>query len=111
MHRELAPEVVIAAAHVHEHAELVRRRVDVRGDGAAVDGLEAGRAGDGDVLAELRGQLDTLLFELRRRIDPSASTRSSTFLPNAWNSSLFATGSVSQPTATIVPRDWSSASR
>ena len=34
---------------------------------------------------------------------PLASTASSTFFAKAWNSSLFDTGSVSQPTATIVP--------
>src|SRR5437763_3857649 len=42
---------------------------------------------------------------------PSASTASSTFFANARNSSLFETGSVSHPTATIEPRRLSSASR
>src|SRR5437764_553074 len=42
---------------------------------------------------------------------PSASTASSTFVANARNSSLFETGSVSHPTATIEPRRLSSASR
>src|SRR6478735_8870608 len=69
VHRELAPEVVAAAAYVHDHAELVRRRVRVGGDAAAVDCLEAGGSGDSDVLAQLRGQLDAFLFELRRSLD------------------------------------------
>jgi hypothetical protein len=35
---------------------------------------------------------------------PSCSTESSTFWANAWNASFLDTGSVSQPTATSVPR-------
>ena len=35
---------------------------------------------------------------------PCSATRSSTLRANAWNSSFFETGSVSQPTATIVTR-------
>src|SRR5207302_9376054 len=35
----------------------------------AVDGLEAGRAGNGDVLTELRGKLRALGLDLRGRVD------------------------------------------
>src|SRR5581483_2856162 len=45
-------------------AELVRRRMCIGRDERAVDGLEPGRAGDDDVLAELRGQLHALLVQL-----------------------------------------------
>src|SRR3954471_18140055 len=44
--------------------------MSVGGNAPAVDGLEAGRPGDRDVLAEPRGQLDALLLELRVRLDP-----------------------------------------
>ena len=52
----------------------------------------------------LRDELDPLLLELSTASAPSASTASSTCSANARNSSLFETGSVSQPTATIAPR-------
>jgi hypothetical protein len=60
-------------------------------------------ADDDDVLAELRADVDAILLERLDRLRPSACTASSTFFANAWKASLFETGSVSQPTATIVP--------
>ena len=51
----------------------------------------------------LRDELDALLLELRDRLRARPRRRrSSTFFANSWNSSFFETGSVSQPTATIV---------
>src|SRR5687768_21048 len=41
----------------HQDADLVRRRVDVRGDHLVVPAFEAGRAGHDDVLAELGHKL------------------------------------------------------
>ena len=64
MHGDLAGELVRAAANLHEHAELVGRRVRIAVDHGAVDRLEARRAGDDDVLAELGCELLTLLVEL-----------------------------------------------
>src|SRR5262249_43627419 len=37
LHAELAAEIVITSAHVHERTELVRRRMRVRRDAGAVD--------------------------------------------------------------------------
>ena len=55
-----------AAVEVDEDADLVRRRMDVRGDRAA--GVEARGSGDDDVLAELADQLQPLLVEGGGRI-------------------------------------------
>jgi len=66
VHGDLARELGRAAAHLDEHAELVRWWMRVALDPAAVDGLETGGADDGDVLAELAGQLQPLLLELLR---------------------------------------------
>ena len=67
VHREPARRAGVAAAHVHEHADLVRRRVHVVGERLAVAGLEARGADDDDVLAELAD-------ELRRARPRAAST-------------------------------------
>src|ERR671934_80970 len=60
---------VRAAADVHHRTDLVRRRMDVGGDGRAVDGDEARGAGDRDVLVQLRDELDALVLEPLRRLD------------------------------------------
>ena len=52
----------------------------------------------------LRDELLPLLLERLDRLRPAGDTASSAFSANAWNSSFFETGSVSQPTATSVPR-------
>src|SRR6266511_2570104 len=65
-----AREALVAAADLHEHAELVRGWMDVALDDAAVDGLEAGAARHDDVLAELADELLAFLFQLFDRIDP-----------------------------------------
>src|SRR5215213_5559797 len=63
VHRELAGKILVAAANLHEHAELVRGGMDVTFHDAALDRLEARRREDGDVLAELADQLLTLVVE------------------------------------------------
>src|SRR3954452_8608866 len=68
VHGQLAGNLVRAAANLDQAPELVRRRVRVPVDDGAVDGLEASRSGDDDVLAELAGPLLPLLVELRRGI-------------------------------------------
>src|SRR5438067_8574586 len=65
VHRDLAAELLGSASELQEDADLVSRRVGVRGDARAVDGLEARRARDDDVLAEARRKLNAFLFELR----------------------------------------------
>ena len=67
MHRELPCERLVATVEVDEHADLVRRRMHVGGDRAAV--VVALGTGDDDVLAELAHQLHALLVERRGRID------------------------------------------
>ena len=64
MHRDLARELVVAPADAHQHADLFRRRVDVRGHPAAVHRLEPRRSGDDDVLAKPAGELGALRLEL-----------------------------------------------
>src|ERR671922_420933 len=56
------------AANLHEHADLVRRRVHVRADRLVALTLEAGRAAHGDVLADLADELDALVLELLRGV-------------------------------------------
>ena len=68
MHRDLARDVVRAAANLHEHAELVRGRVRVALDECAVDRLKPCGTCDDDVLAELAGKRLALFVELGRRI-------------------------------------------
>ena len=65
--------------------------------------VEARDSGDDDVLAELGDELEALLLEALDRVDPSACTARSTRSAKPWNSSLFETGSVSQPMPSIVP--------
>src|SRR5579864_2495381 len=69
VHRDLATEIVAAAAHLQHRAELVRRRMGIRVDLRAVDGLESRPADDDDVLAELRRERDPLVLELGLRAD------------------------------------------
>src|SRR5205807_899773 len=57
-------ELLVAAPQLHQRADLVRRRVRVAVDDAAVDRLEAGRAGKRDVLAEPGAERDALVLEL-----------------------------------------------
>src|ERR671924_1292573 len=64
VHGERPGELRRAAAEVDERADLVRRRMDVGRDAGAVDRDEARRTGEGDVLAELRDELDALVLEL-----------------------------------------------
>src|SRR5919201_53435 len=71
VHRELAREVLRAAAQLHEYAELVRRRMDVALDHRAVDRFEGHRSDDHDVLADLRDQVvpfDLEIVDLLREI-------------------------------------------
>ena len=105
VHRELPRELRRAAAQLDEHADLVRGRVDVRVDDLAVARPRSAR--------RRRRRCSRRAWRRARRAPPratrprsgpSASTASSTFFANARNSSFFETGSVSQPTATIVPR-------
>src|ERR671923_40381 len=65
VHRQLARQLR-RAANLHEHADLVRRRVHVRADRLVALTLEAGRAAHGDVLADLADELDALVLELLR---------------------------------------------
>src|SRR5207248_8920968 len=51
-------------------SELVRGRMDVGAETSAVDRLEASRSRDGDVLAELAGELGPLLVEPTDGLDP-----------------------------------------
>ena len=55
VHRQRPGDVGVAAPWI-EHADLVRRRVDVAGEDVALGGLEADGAANDDVLAELRGR-------------------------------------------------------
>jgi hypothetical protein len=71
VHRHLSAELGVAAAELDEHAELVRRRVRVRSDHAAVHPLETGGADDDDVLAELAGELDARILQLGFRAGPA----------------------------------------
>src|ERR671937_2824260 len=64
VHRELPREAGRAPAELHEHAELVRRRMDIAFDQRAVDGFEGHRPDDRDVLADLGDELVSLLLEL-----------------------------------------------
>ena len=64
VHGELARNLVRAAPNLHEHAELVRRRVRVAVDDGAVDGLKPCRPRDDNVLAELGRKLLAFLVEL-----------------------------------------------
>src|SRR5215213_1161420 len=68
VHRKLACELLGAARELHEHADLVRRRMGVGAEDLSAGGLVALRAGHDDVLAEPRGQLDALVLELRDRL-------------------------------------------
>src|SRR5690349_7997552 len=65
VHRNLARQVVGAAANLEQHADLVAGRMRIRGDLGAVDSLEPCRTRDDDVLAELAVELRALLLELR----------------------------------------------
>ena len=78
--------------------------MDVALDQLAVARLVADGADDGDVLAQACDELGPLVLERVDRSGPSASAISSTLRANAWNSVVRETGSVSQPTAAIVPR-------
>src|SRR5919198_1117244 len=69
VHGEPAAEVGRAAADVYDRADLVRGWVDVGGDRRAVDRDEVRGAGDRDVLAQLRDELDALVLEPLRRPD------------------------------------------
>src|SRR5262249_18456017 len=53
VHREVPRQLFGAALDLDEDAELVGRWMDVGTEPAVDDGLEPGRPGDGDVLAEL----------------------------------------------------------
>src|SRR5689334_18721215 len=70
VHGELARQIVGAAAQLQQHADLVPRWMRVRSDLRPVHGLEAGRTRDDDVLAELAGELRTLLLDLGLRAGP-----------------------------------------
>src|SRR3954452_879984 len=63
VHRELAPDLLVAALELDEDADLLRRRVDVRNEDVAVLTLKAGAVADRDVLAELGDELDPLVLE------------------------------------------------
>ena len=65
--------------------------------------MEVRGACDGDVLAQLRDELLPLGLELLDRLDALGVHGLQHLSANAWNSSFFETGSVSQPTATSVP--------
>src|SRR5438874_1236136 len=56
--------LVTVAASVHQHPQLVRRRMDVGGEDVPVLTLVADGVADDDVLAQLGDQLGALLFEL-----------------------------------------------
>src|ERR671922_841331 len=71
VHGQLARQLR-RAADLHEHADLVRRRVDVRADGFVALALEAGRAADGDVLTDPADELDALVLELLGGVGPIA---------------------------------------
>src|SRR5262245_16179977 len=68
LHRDEPAELVVAAPDLDQRTELVRGRVGVAGDAAAVDRLEARGSCDHDVLAELRDELDALVLELVDRV-------------------------------------------
>src|SRR5687767_732246 len=68
VHRQLARERLVAALELHEHADLVRRRMGVGADDLAGAGLVALGADDDDVLAELAGEVDAVLLELGDRV-------------------------------------------
>src|SRR5437870_5515633 len=68
MHRELSPELGVAAAQLEQNADLVGRRMRVRGDAPAVDGLEARGADDADGLPERPRELSPLLVETLDRL-------------------------------------------
>src|SRR5919108_2069128 len=67
VHRQLARQLR-RAADLHEHADLVRRRVHVCTDRLIALTVEAGRAAHGDVLADLADELDALVLELLGRV-------------------------------------------
>src|SRR5215210_8099133 len=69
VHRDEPAELGVASTHLDERAQLVRGRVRIPGDPAAVDGLEACGAHDRDVLAQLRNEVDALVLELRECVD------------------------------------------
>src|SRR5438132_1184914 len=63
---KLVPAAV--AAGMHEHAQLVRRRVDVGAEHVAVVAFVADGVANDDVLAQLGDDLCALLLELLRRL-------------------------------------------
>jgi hypothetical protein len=62
VHRD-EPSELGRRARAYEHADLLRGRVDVRGERLALLGVEAGGTGHGDVLTDLRDELDALVLE------------------------------------------------
>ncbi len=87
-----------------QHADLVRRRMHVRGQDLVVAGGHPGRPAHRDVLARSSRRARPARPRVARQ--PPARRRatiSRTCCANARNSSFDETGSVSQPTATIVP--------
>ena len=93
------------ALAVDQHADLLRRWVDVLGERLAGAGREAAGADDLDVLAEAGAESSTRSVSRPGRPRPLRSRRPCR-APSGrtqGESSFFETGSVSQPTATIAP--------
>ena len=99
----LARELVGAPAHLDEHAELVRGRVRVGLDEPPSPASKRAVPATTMFSPSLAASCWRSSSSSASAPGPSASTSSSTFSANAWNSSLFDTGSVSQPIATMVP--------
>ena len=104
VHRELARELRRAALELDEDADLVRGRVRVAR-------RRHGRPATSNRTASTMTMFSPSFPTSSRRSSskrstapsPSAWTARSTLSPNAWNSSFFETGSVSQPIPTIEP--------
>src|SRR5215207_512683 len=71
VHCDEPAQLGVRSAHLDERPQLVRGRVGIAGDQAAVDGLEACGAHHRDVLAQRRDEVDALVLELRECVDAS----------------------------------------
>src|SRR5215210_4757972 len=72
VHRDEPRKLDRAAAQLHEHADLVRRRVDVSADRLVAFLVEARGSANGDVLADLPDELDPLVLEPLNGVGPVA---------------------------------------